>query len=107
MSILAHWMYTAFGMLSGPGALYGLSWAITHFICVFNMAENGNFWVGYSSLELVHSSSSGSGKKVVTNALVFSSFDMASDADPSSHVPRFSMGTRALLPSVGAPDAFW
>jgi len=54
---------------------------------------------------LVCSSGSGSGKKVAMNVLAFSSFETALDADPSSHFPRFSMGTQALSPSVGAPDA--
>jgi len=78
---------------------------ITHFICMFDMAENGNFGGGYLLSLLVCSSSSGSGKKVATNALVLSFFEAASVADPSSCAPRISVGTQALLPSVGAPDA--
>src|SRR5882724_6466842 len=70
---------------------------------MFDMAENMNFWVRYSSSVLVCSSSSGSGKKVAMNPLAFSSFETALDADPSSCVPRFSVGTCIFPPSVGDP----
>src|SRR5882724_665821 len=97
-------MYTTFGMPSGPGALWGLSQAITHFICAFEMVEKGNFGGGYSLSLLVCSSNSVSRKKVATNALVLSSFEAATVMCPSSCAPRVSVGTQALPLSVGAPD---
>jgi len=92
-------------MPSGLGALWGLSQVITRFICVFEMVEKGNFGGGYSLLLLVCSSDSISGKKVATYALVLSSFEAATVTGPSSCAPRVSVGTWALLLSVGAPDA--
>ena len=79
---------------------------IARLICVFIIVEKGNFWGGYSFSVLISSSGSGDEKNAFMNALVFSSFDVASMTGPSSCFSRFSMGTRDLPPLVGAPDAY-
>ena len=82
---------------------------IAHLICAFKMVEKGNLggW-GYSSSMLICSSGSGSGaeKNVSINALVFSLFDAATVAGPTSCFPRFSVGSQVLPPLVGVPDAY-
>src|SRR5882724_13100406 len=102
----AHWMNTELGIPSGPGALWGLRQEIGRLICVFVIAEKGNFWGGYSFSVLIGSSSSGDEKNAFMKALVFSSFDAASMTGPSSCFSRFSVGTRALPPSDGDLDAY-
>src|SRR5882724_4719004 len=106
MSGSAHWMNTELGILSGPGALWGLRREIACLICVFVIAEKGNFWGGDSFSVLIGSSGSGDEKNAFMKALVFSSFDVASMTGPSSCFSRFSVGTRALPPSDGDPDAY-
>ena len=76
------------------------------YLCVQNGRE-GDFFGGYSSSMLICSSSSGVEKNVFMNALVFSSFDVASVAGLTSCFSRFSMGTQALPPLDGAPDVYW
>ena len=77
------------------------------YLCIRYGGEEEFFggW-GYSSSTSIFSSSSGAEKNVFMNALVFSSFDVASIADPTSHFPKFSVGTQALLPLDGDPDVY-
>ena len=101
----AHCINTELGILSGPGALWGLNQVIARLTSVFVIVEKENFGGGYSVFVLICSSGPGAGKNVFMKALDFSSFVVAVVADSTPCSPRLSVGTQALPPSIGGPDA--